>query len=242
MDSSDSDEESYEVEKIVKSRSVNGRTEYFVKWKNYPSTQNTWEPIENLANAMQLVDEFLEKEKQTNLNKKRSDHSSSKGLTELPKKAEEKSTKQTPPKDKQKEVSSPVKEIKKNEESKKTETKSPQPSKTQETKPKKTETKETHKSEQTAKKSESTKTKDVQEVKKKSETPKKVLPKKKCHVLGVQKCANGKLIYAIKLDSNKYKATNKQMKRYFMSDLIKFYEENLYFTDVSVESIYNKGI
>ena len=32
--------------------------EYKVKWQGYPSSQNTWEPLKNLRNVQNLVDEF----------------------------------------------------------------------------------------------------------------------------------------------------------------------------------------
>ena len=32
----------YRVEKVVRTRRHNGRTEYFVKWVNYPSSFNSW--------------------------------------------------------------------------------------------------------------------------------------------------------------------------------------------------------
>ena len=40
----DSSEESYEVEKILKHRMNKEQIEYLVKWKNYSSEENTWEP------------------------------------------------------------------------------------------------------------------------------------------------------------------------------------------------------
>jgi len=46
----------YEVEKVLKKRSRKGKTEYFVKWKNFNET--TWEPVANLTNAENLIDEF----------------------------------------------------------------------------------------------------------------------------------------------------------------------------------------
>ena len=38
----------YEVERIVSKRNQGGNVEYFVQWKNYSSTENTWEPSEHL--------------------------------------------------------------------------------------------------------------------------------------------------------------------------------------------------
>lgn len=38
-----SDEESYEVEKVVDKRLIGKTIEYFIKWKNYPHDDNTWE-------------------------------------------------------------------------------------------------------------------------------------------------------------------------------------------------------
>lgn len=36
------------VERIMEKRFHNGRDEYLIKWKNYPHSSNTWEPIEHL--------------------------------------------------------------------------------------------------------------------------------------------------------------------------------------------------
>ena len=47
-DVEDIDEEIYSVEKIVKKRIKKGVTEYRVKWLNCPSSDNTWEPENNI--------------------------------------------------------------------------------------------------------------------------------------------------------------------------------------------------
>ena len=38
----------YEVERIVSKRNQGSNVEYFIQWKNYSSTENTWEPPEYL--------------------------------------------------------------------------------------------------------------------------------------------------------------------------------------------------
>ncbi len=35
------DEETYEVEHIIDSRLLSGKTQYYIKWKNYPRYSNT---------------------------------------------------------------------------------------------------------------------------------------------------------------------------------------------------------
>ena len=42
-------EEQYVVESVVKKRVMaNGKVQYLLKWKNWSSAHNTWEPVENL--------------------------------------------------------------------------------------------------------------------------------------------------------------------------------------------------
>lgn len=52
------DEQIYYIEKILDRRNVNGRLEYKIKWDGYPLNQSTWEPLENLKTAIELVEEY----------------------------------------------------------------------------------------------------------------------------------------------------------------------------------------
>jgi len=51
-------EENYIVEKIMDKKTHNGVVKYKVKWLGYPTSQCTWEPLENLDNCLELVDEY----------------------------------------------------------------------------------------------------------------------------------------------------------------------------------------
>jgi hypothetical protein len=48
----------YEVESIVNRRLVKGTVEYLIKWLGYPETDNSWEPLANLAGIEQELSEF----------------------------------------------------------------------------------------------------------------------------------------------------------------------------------------
>lgn len=50
----------WEVEKILQKREQNGEALYLIKWKNWDSKYNTWEPIRNLINCEDLLREFEE--------------------------------------------------------------------------------------------------------------------------------------------------------------------------------------
>lgn len=42
---------SYRIEKILKERTRKGRKEFLIKWLNYPSTENSWIPAENVTSV-----------------------------------------------------------------------------------------------------------------------------------------------------------------------------------------------
>ncbi|KAL5258882.1 hypothetical protein ACHWQZ_G009369 [Mnemiopsis leidyi] len=50
-----SDPTVYTVEKILKKRKRQGSTEYLVKWKNYTTKWNTWEPEENILDKQLIL-------------------------------------------------------------------------------------------------------------------------------------------------------------------------------------------
>lgn len=50
-------EDVHAAERILKSRKRHGRLQYLVKWANYPVSQSTWEPEENLLDK-RLLEEF----------------------------------------------------------------------------------------------------------------------------------------------------------------------------------------
>ena len=59
----------YEVEKIVDKRTnVYGLVEYLVKWKGYPSSENTWEPKTNIDENTDLIK--FNKDNKSEINKK----------------------------------------------------------------------------------------------------------------------------------------------------------------------------
>lgn len=49
-----------EVETIVGARIEGGRPEFHVKWKGYPNSENTWEPVHHVVpGALDVVKDFL---------------------------------------------------------------------------------------------------------------------------------------------------------------------------------------
>ena len=53
----DCDEE-YEVDAIVDSRIYKGKLQYLVHWKGYDESERTWEPVSNLKNSPEIVEQF----------------------------------------------------------------------------------------------------------------------------------------------------------------------------------------
>ena len=47
----------FSSEKILKCRKKKGKVQYLVKWANYPETQSTWEPEENILDK-RLIENF----------------------------------------------------------------------------------------------------------------------------------------------------------------------------------------
>jgi len=57
----DIDEGHYEVEAILKKRLARGKLEYLLKWKNWDSKYNSWEPADSLS-CPDLLHEFEEQQ------------------------------------------------------------------------------------------------------------------------------------------------------------------------------------
>lgn len=53
----------FEVDAIMAKRIVNGKTQFLVKWKNYPESANTWERESNIFSS-ELIAEFESREYQ----------------------------------------------------------------------------------------------------------------------------------------------------------------------------------
>ncbi|KAH9272270.1 hypothetical protein BASA83_005362 [Batrachochytrium salamandrivorans] len=53
------DEEEFEVERIIKHRKHQGVEQFYIKWKGYPDSDNTWEPVD-VVDAPELVQKFWE--------------------------------------------------------------------------------------------------------------------------------------------------------------------------------------
>lgn len=76
--------EEYVVEKIAGRRTKGGKIEYLLKWKGYESSENTWEPKENL-DCPELIEAYEEAERQKKKapEKKKTTNASEKKPTKL---------------------------------------------------------------------------------------------------------------------------------------------------------------
>ena len=73
---SESEDETFEVEKILESKQEDGATKYLVKWMGYNKEEdNTWEPKENLdcEEKIKLFDEKCDKIKEVFKEEKKCD-------------------------------------------------------------------------------------------------------------------------------------------------------------------------
>ena len=52
------EEQEFKIKYILKRKGQ----QYLVKWKNYPDSENTWEPLRNLANCQLLLQQFWQKQ------------------------------------------------------------------------------------------------------------------------------------------------------------------------------------
>lgn len=50
----------YEIEAVRKKRVRKGEVQYLIKWRGWPETANTWEPVENLLSCSDVIDAFEE--------------------------------------------------------------------------------------------------------------------------------------------------------------------------------------
>ncbi|OWF46651.1 M-phase phosphoprotein 8-like [Mizuhopecten yessoensis] len=62
-----SEEELYEVERIMGMSKASGKTLYKVRWRGYGAADDTWEPIENLQSCLDLIEEFEKKRNEQQL-------------------------------------------------------------------------------------------------------------------------------------------------------------------------------
>ena len=65
MDAEGYEDQDYEVEQILAKDTIDGKDHWLVKWKNYPSEENTWEPAEHLTDAKSALTSFQRQQRGT---------------------------------------------------------------------------------------------------------------------------------------------------------------------------------
>jgi hypothetical protein len=75
-------EEMYNVEKILDKKKYKNVWKYKVKWEGYSIDECTWEPIENLDNCKNLVEEFEKNLKEKANKKKRNNEAEEKNIVD----------------------------------------------------------------------------------------------------------------------------------------------------------------
>ncbi|XP_059312006.1 chromo domain protein LHP1 [Lycium ferocissimum] len=50
----------YEIEAVRRKRVRKGQVQYLIKWRGWPETENTWEPVKNLMSCSDVIDAFEE--------------------------------------------------------------------------------------------------------------------------------------------------------------------------------------
>lgn len=51
----------YEIEAVRRKRIRKGQTQYLIKWRGWPESSNTWEPVDNLTSCSDFIDAFEER-------------------------------------------------------------------------------------------------------------------------------------------------------------------------------------
>ncbi|OQV14815.1 hypothetical protein BV898_10967 [Hypsibius exemplaris] len=80
----DSGKPLFEVEKILNHRGEGFFVEYRVKWKNYPSSDNSWEPAVNIGTPSVLLQQYWDDYKRKSLSQRRLTEQPSVGMTPPP--------------------------------------------------------------------------------------------------------------------------------------------------------------
>ena len=57
------EQQEFEVEEVLDRRQEKGQLYYLIKWKNFDSSANSWEPINNLIHCREIIKEFEQRKK-----------------------------------------------------------------------------------------------------------------------------------------------------------------------------------